>query len=89
MVVHLGAFKSQLVATIVGYIYIYTDLGFRPFQNSGLHHEWALSDLVILPPLAFSYTEFSMNTSLRTLFVPGLVWFCIYGIHFPTDPMKD
>ena len=43
MVVHLGAFKSQLVATIVPYIYIYL----------------------------------------------GLVWLCMYGIQFPTDPMKD
>ena len=43
MVVHLGAYKSQLVATIVPYIYIYL----------------------------------------------GLVWLRMYGIQFPTDPMKD
>ena len=43
MVVHLGAYKSQLVATIVPYLYIYI----------------------------------------------GLVWLCMYGIQFPTDPMKD
>ena len=52
MVVHLGAFKSQLVATIVPHIYIY------------IYVYW-------------------------THFVLGLVWFCMYGIQFPTDPLKD
>ena len=30
-----------------------------------------------------------MNTSLRTPLFLGLVWFCMYGTQFPTDPMKD
>ena len=30
-----------------------------------------------------------MNTSQRTLFDLDLVWLCMYGIHFPTDPMMD
>ena len=66
-----------------------TGLSFRPFQNSGLHYKWVLSDLVILPPFAFSYMEFPMITSQKTLFDLGLVWFCMYGIQFPTDPMMD
>ena len=69
--------------------FYFTDLSLRPFQNSGLHYEWVLSDLVILPPFAFSYMEFPMNTSQRALFDLGLVWLCMYGIQVPTDPMMD
>ena len=30
-----------------------------------------------------------MLTSKRTPWYLGLVWFCMHGIQFPTDPMKD
>ena len=60
---------------------------FSPFRNADL---WMYNfDLVLVLPFTFSYMEFPMNTSQRTLFDLGLVWLCMYGIQFPTDPMKD
>ena len=60
---------------------------FSPFQNAELRMD--IFDLVFASTFAFSYTEILRITSQRTLFDLGLVWLCMYGIQFPTDPMKD
>ena len=60
---------------------------FSPFQNAELRMD--IFDLVLASPFAFSYIEILRITSQRTLFDLGLVWLCMYGIQFPTDPMKD
>ena len=60
---------------------------FSPFQNAELGMD--IFDRVFAPPFAFSYMDISMITSQGILFDLDLVWLCMYGIQFPTDPMMD
>ena len=53
---------------------------------------WTPDELFRSGPYSTFHT-FSLGipkiTSKRTLYYLGLVWFCMHGIQFPTDPMMD
>ena len=66
-----------------------TSLSFSPFQNSRLHYEWVISNLVLILPFILSSWEFRWLLRRGLFRNLGLIWLCMYGIQFPTDPMMD
>ena len=87
---HHRVFDFVYVCRNLNLLWFYsTGLSFSPLQKSLLNFGWITFDLVFVLPFPFSYTEFPMNTSLRTPLGLCFVGSCIQGIQFQPDPMKD
>ena len=62
---------------------------FRIQGCTWLHYEWVISPLVCILPFTLSSWEFRWLLRRGLFKYLRLVWFCMHGIQFPTDPMMD